>query len=285
MSDLLKTRNRKSDSRDGWYLITPAMAMEILENRDPNRPLRDFRAQLIGNDMAAKKWRANGEPLIFDEKGHLLDGQHRLRACILADAPFETYCIFGIPRTCFPSFDQGSSRSGGDLAATMGFQNYMVAAAAARLVIEYDGGTIGKTGNAARIPNERIKEFLSRNRDQLQAAAKTTTLLQKGIRRLVPLSHVCFLFYKNCESHEKQACDFIEKLSSGANLRNGDPVLLFRNRMDALKGSRHQLLQSEKLALLIKTWNAFLCSRSLGVLKWNSASEPFPTFEEKAKTT
>lgn len=48
--------------------------------------------------------------------------------------------------------------------------------------------------------------------------------------------------------------------------------------MLALIGQKHTLKQADKLALLIKAWNAYITDRPLGTLKWNSEVERFPRF-------
>lgn len=59
-------------------------------------------------------------------------------------------------------------------------------------------------------------------------------------------------------------------------LPSNSPIYLFRARMIADKQSKAKLPTREVLALLIKTWNAYITRQSLKQLKWTT-EEPFPT--------
>lgn len=46
--------------------------------------------------MRNGNWKANGEAIKFSSTGRLLDGQHRLRACVKEQVPFTTLVIRGL---------------------------------------------------------------------------------------------------------------------------------------------------------------------------------------------
>ena len=56
---------RKPDSRDGVYEITPADAAAMLQGMKKNRPLSERQANMIAQDILAKKWTVNGETIIL----------------------------------------------------------------------------------------------------------------------------------------------------------------------------------------------------------------------------
>lgn len=269
---------RKPTASDGWWEISPAEAQKLLETAAKNRPLRDFRAQTIGADITARRWRENGESVVFDDRGRLLDGQHRLRGCVLANMPIIVYCVHGVSSAAFASFDQGTPRGGSDLASLMDFENASTVAAAARLAIVYADGTLGKTGHG-RLPQDVLKLYFKRHADELTASISRVVQHRNGIVKLIPLSHAALLYYLVNTAHRQEADEFLEKLATGTGLHKGDALLLFRHRMHELRGEKHRLSQVEKLALLIKTWNAFHSKKSVGVLRWRREVEPFPVIE------
>lgn len=269
--------HRKWNRRDGWYQISPAEAIALLNDGARNRPLREARAQKIAAEIKAGTWRENGESVIFDGNGRLIDGQHRLRACVLADRPIVVFCVFGVPAKFFPSFDQGKVRGGDDLAALMDFSNATSVAAVARLAIMYADGALTKTGQPP-MASERLRLFMDRNREGLTDAVEFSNKFRKGIVKLIPISHAAFLYFMNrIEPERSRAADFIERLATGIGLHKGDALLLFRTRMVDLIGEKHKLTQTQKLALLIKAWNAFLAGKQVGVLRLRD-DEPFPKF-------
>ena len=64
--------------------VTPELAAEWLRTSAPNRNKRPRRVESIGRDMSGKKYVFTGSSIVFDEKNRLIDGQHRLQACVVA---------------------------------------------------------------------------------------------------------------------------------------------------------------------------------------------------------
>jgi len=50
-----------------------------------------YKVDQYARDMLAGHWPLAGEGIRFDEADQLIDGRHRLRACVKAGVPFQTY--------------------------------------------------------------------------------------------------------------------------------------------------------------------------------------------------
>ena len=111
--------------------ITPKKAQELLEGNKRNRPVRKSHVRQLAEEMKAGKWVVNGVPIIFNGK-LLIDGQHRLMACIESDKPFDTLVVSDVAPNSFLTIDVGRKRTAADTLATRGEENY-AALAAARL--------------------------------------------------------------------------------------------------------------------------------------------------------
>ena len=97
--------------------ITPDLAKEILEicNHD-NRPLKRDHIKMLTSSLKNNEWMLNGESIAFSESGRLLDGQHRLTACVNSGKSFKTIVIKGIEEdAAFGTIDIGKPRSVTDL--------------------------------------------------------------------------------------------------------------------------------------------------------------------------
>lgn len=82
--------------------ITPKWAMEILDKHNPvNRSVSEQTVQSYANDMKAGRWVLNHQGIAFDENGNLVDGQHRLWACVFAECSFECMVTTGLPIQVF----------------------------------------------------------------------------------------------------------------------------------------------------------------------------------------
>ncbi len=97
--------------------VTPDRAAKILESGADNRKLRTHRVQRYASDMAKGKWRLTGESVRLDEKGALLNGQHRLRAVIMSGATVAMMFVTGVSSTTRLVQDTGLPKSDKDWSA------------------------------------------------------------------------------------------------------------------------------------------------------------------------
>ena len=65
--------------------ITPAVAADWLGKSNNVRGLNPHRARELALQMESNDWELNGESIKFDTKGDLVDGQHRLKACVMSN--------------------------------------------------------------------------------------------------------------------------------------------------------------------------------------------------------
>jgi hypothetical protein len=89
--------------------ITPELAKHLLgtTNHD-NRPLKPAHIKMLSTALKNDEWMLNGETIVFSKSGRLLDGQHRLTACINTGKAFQTVIIKGIEdEAAFGTIDTG----------------------------------------------------------------------------------------------------------------------------------------------------------------------------------
>jgi hypothetical protein len=89
-------------------VITPERAAEMLANTYGNRPLRAKDVELYASAMRCGNWQLNGATIKVSDKGRLLDGQFRLRACIKAGVLFQTFVAYGVDESMVPYLDTHS---------------------------------------------------------------------------------------------------------------------------------------------------------------------------------
>lgn len=79
--------------------ITPTVAKEYLKANTKNprgTKLNMARVKQYAHDMANGLWELNGEAIVFDKRGVLKNGAHRLAAIVLANISVETVVIRGV---------------------------------------------------------------------------------------------------------------------------------------------------------------------------------------------
>lgn len=124
--------------------FTPELAQYILEKYNAgNRPKRTKNIQQWADAMKSDAWGLTGQTIIFSKKPYrLLDGQHRLLASILAEAPFRSFAVFGIDGNQFALIDSGSRRNNADVLSIAGAKDPSTMAAALRWSSMFEADTL-----------------------------------------------------------------------------------------------------------------------------------------------
>lgn len=93
--------------------IGPAEAKAMLGQSSgfTNRHVSKERVRNYAHDMKDGKWVRNGETIIVDEEGAVIDGQHRLHAIVAADVSIPMLVAYGVQRSHAKTIDQGASRT------------------------------------------------------------------------------------------------------------------------------------------------------------------------------
>lgn len=241
-------------------LVTPAQATKWLEeNMRTNRPCSDRIVKGYSADMAAGRWMLNGESVKFDIEENLVDGQHRLWACVNAQVPFWTVVTRNLPKHAFATIDTGKKRSASDAMhiAGMGAHYKTTIAAVIRMVVAYRGQL--PVGHVA-VPNAQILAFVHDEPGIAGFVAKVRSALGKPLKGMAsPVAAVLFL-----ASHGTSTDDFLEKLGSGEGLTKSSPILTLRNKLLGM-GSNNDA--TERFWSVVVAWNAYVDGRSLQAIR------------------
>jgi hypothetical protein len=107
--------------RSVWMDIDPATAETWLENNFVNRKLSDDTVRSYARDMLNGVWVATHQGVAFNDRDHLIDGQHRLSAIVLCGLTMRMMVTFGLPSkiaghsmTTMDAVDRGKTRSVAD---------------------------------------------------------------------------------------------------------------------------------------------------------------------------
>jgi hypothetical protein len=110
-------------------IITDNVAMRYLganyedkENRIKNRTLDEKTVKRYMDDMIHERWEV-AQPILFDIKGNLIDGQGRLTSVVKTGIPIITWVIRGLSTKAFQVIDKGKRRSLRDSLTTLMVEN------------------------------------------------------------------------------------------------------------------------------------------------------------------
>jgi hypothetical protein len=246
--------------------ITPSLAQSMLDrNMENNRSISPNRVIQYANAMAEGKFLLNGETIKFDRKGQLIDGQHRLLACVRSGTSFQAFVVRDLDHTVFSTIDIGRKRSIGDALHHMGASNSKMTAAALRWVLAIQADQV--FNNHWDSMSEDVVDFWTKNRiiDRSVAICNLKTVRRLVVPALAVALH--FLFAKKCV---EEADAFFAILNDGG-ARTDDPVMIVRERLIRELGSSTQKKTGKQgeimAAWLINAWNSKRGGRPLKTVK------------------
>ena len=251
--------------------ITPAMAEAFLSYNEGNRNLDKNLVMRYAGEMARGEWVMNFEPIIIADTGRLLDGQHRLAACIEAGVPFKSLVARNAPESVFTSLGMGKGRTFADILTIQGRSNATSLQAATALAWHLIKGTAPSVRNTASNPG--MLAFLQSN-------PGIEVSLVRYLNTRKPLSaSILAAFHYVCSLKDPALADFFfDRLVDGAGLATNDPIYVLRERLLDNAANKAKLPRRYIQAITIKAWNFSRKGVSIRLIRWMDG-EPFPEIE------
>lgn len=236
----------------GVELITPAVAAQYLLLNIKNRPKRPKLTEKYASEMRSGHWGVNGQDIIFDENGNMIDGQHRCEGVVEAGVPVYMGVKRGVPASNFATLDTGAMRTTADVVSMAGVANAAVVSAAARLVLLYSKGL----DLTATIAHPEITRFCDNNPELERAASQAKSASKPSRVNAGPLAAVVYLANRKGKLIP-QMDEFLEGVTTGAYLRSSDPRLTLRNwAVRSRDKTGHAMTTRINFAAIARCWTA-----------------------------
>jgi hypothetical protein len=242
--------------------INAEQAQIYLDANERNRKVKPATVATYARDMTNGNWNYTAAPIRFDTNGNLLDGQHRLRAVVASGKRQKFLVVRNLPPETRKNIDNGARRSVADnLVMDFDLRNAAAFASYARLIIRWRGGYL-RNSEYFKASDQEVYDFVIDNEDTLQHAQGYA----QRIRRAIPMSQAAAgaAFHETYRVEPDRAKDFWEKVISGAELKQGDPALSFRNAVFRV-GPSHQDRTLLNLELACRAWRYHMEGRTTGV--------------------
>lgn len=248
--------------------ITPIDAVRLLEGVQKNRSVSTAHVAKLARAMKAGQWHYNGASIVISATGNVLDGQHRLWACIEADTPFTTLVARGVPDEAFNSLGEQRARTSGDNFAYHGVPYAKQVSAIASMVWLWQHGRLAIMGGQLQV-----------SKDEAWAIYQTHPEIADGIpivaslRARLPNQVAGFCYYAFGTKDRARRDVFFDRLINGTGLESSMAVYQLKRRLDTALSSGKRLDKVDQLALTIKAWNH--ADRPVGILRFIN-TEDFP---------
>ena len=253
--------------------ITPEMAREMLEKNTNNRKPNLREVDKWANEMKMGRWKLNGTTIIINDN-LLIDGQHRLMACVKAGVGFWTLVVCDASSDVFDTIDVGRKRRASD---TLYQKREKSAVLLASTIVFVDQYLTGKLRGARQHTNADIEQILENHPGLRRSVDKVSA---HKLNRLIQPSVLAGCHYLFAQKNADDADAFVDKIVLGTNLEPKTGPYLLRERLLLNAMSKSKLPKIEIAALVIKAWNAEQNKTRLTYLRWRNKGdnpERFPT--------
>lgn len=198
-------------------LVTPEIAGDWLKKNTFNRSVSMGVVKKYATDMATGKWRLNHQGIAFDNKGTLVDGQHRLLAIIESNVSVPMLVTYGSDRV---GIDELRVRSKAAIVKFGGLSDWIDSKdiQTANAMIEIDAGA-----KQAQTSAQTIVEFCELHREAILFCRDHFKTARKGISTAIIRGAVAIAYpYVD----KKKLARFVEVLYSGMTMCEEELVII-----------------------------------------------------------
>lgn len=165
--------------------VSPILAAHLLATMAHNRTARRGHVRKLAKDMVAGKFTLNGQTIVIDCNGNMIDGWHRCTAIIESGVAVEIIVVIGVDPATMPTLDTGKVRTQTDRMVIdgldFGFNNRAMGALAKCLILLgrgfrdetlFTGSSMGDgpTARLRDISAEEMKQFILDHEDEMLPA-------------------------------------------------------------------------------------------------------------------
>ena len=206
--------------------IAPEEAKTILAKCNThNRQMSQYHVDFLASEMKHGRFKDNGDAIRFDVNGNLIDGQHRLAACVKSGVPLvDVIVVLGLDPDAIDTIDSGKKRSASDKVHLRGYARSKNLAAVARMRLAYFNGDISATHKYSDL---EILKTIEEKKDVLAEAVSMADKIYNSPLKVMP-SVMAAVISLSLEYSREKTVEIVDKIASGEDLAAGDPCLMFR---------------------------------------------------------
>lgn len=231
--------------------ITPAIAMDMLKHNHKNRRIIRSHVETFARDIVEGRWAQSIEPITFSKTGRLLNGQHRLEAVVLADAPIEALVLRGLEEQAFETYDiqQKKAPMIDDLiGSTTGDRNIIQSAT----TLYWRRHTKPNLPMTAKPSVGELRQILTEHPDLVEHR-----LLARRLQTIAKASAILYSAYLITQEDPELGEKFLGQLEHGNDLGTGHPVLDLRNRLIRNRNQAKGEGNDEVIKWIMAAWKRY----------------------------
>lgn len=259
-------------------LITPALAEEYLRHNTCNRQLRKNIVDYYASIMEKGQWMLNGEGIIFNELGVLVDGQHRLAAVAKSGVNVEMLVVRNVNKDSFATIDSGITRKVSDTFFVKGIPNANNVSSIISKYAKIKAGrsftTMDRLKNGNSISRQDLLKIYADDEDFWQETRNFASKCYRemGLMNLSEIGGLIAFLIKERKHPKEKVYEFFSDLFITDNPKM--PMLAaYRKRMIKDKTSTVHMGATYRQQLFVKIWNYYVDGKETTFMRWNEEQE------------
>lgn len=246
-------------------IISPSEAKQILLAMPRQRPLYPSEVAKFKRLILSGQFKQTHQGVAFDTEGFLFDGQHRMHACIEADAAIEVQVTFNLDRELFDCLDRGRTRSLTDdlitSARTDDPHMARMICQGAKILTNLDRELVPWTNfKRGDFGVSEIAAAMKAHPHIIEAAE--FCLKNRGNFRGLGTGVAVGFLTAFMEINPDKALSFFAEIALGELLMSGDPAYEMRELMRK-PGASSPAFRPRTMSGLVRCWNAYVEGRKL----------------------
>lgn len=289
-------RKFRTMSTEHGVKVSPAKARELIKlNLEKNRNITKTHMKTLSASMKAGNWMETGEPIIIDQYGRIIDGQHRLYAVIDSGITITATITYGVDPAAFDVMGTGKTRNLSDAMSTHGIDHSRAVTAAYRVYGDLQTTTSSnfsafgrRTRMDMKANRSEVIAWVKENNEVIQEIMEVTCAKDaKAVLKPASLFNGFYFYLCFQGTNPDLADEFFENLIDGVEFEYGkqDPIYQLRKRLmeDQSKNARRmgtRVPLYETMAVIIKAYNAWVNNQKIRNLRF-ARSERWPEIDTR----
>ncbi len=261
-------------------LITPSLAKSYVDDLAHNRGLVEAHVHGLAAQMKAGAWDENGQGIIFDTKGRLIDGQHRMTAVIEAGIPIKMLVVRGVESSAFDTIDTGRGRGGRDVLSIEGYDLSNQYAPMLTYVYRWTRGLFPsynwRTGYATNSDLLALAKKYPETHDSLRWAYNRP----RDEKMLTGKPSIAFAHWLTTRTRPTIAKRFWSEYVNGDGPKDAASMLFRKRVLVSITTSdrKSKLSPVHTVAIAATAWNYYATGRDVERLIWAKDKGSWPEF-------
>lgn len=249
--------------------ITPEKASGYVTDGVFNRDVVESHVMYLANQMRSGSWKENGQSVVFDDRGRLLDGQHRMQAVILAKTPVKMMVVRGVDSKTFSTMDTGRPRFARDVLSIEGYENAEKFGAVLRYIYRWTNGIFPGDDRYRRASNNDLL-LLAKKYPEAHESVRWAFKRDRAERVLTGRTTVAFAHWATTHANPTEARRFWSAFVSGDGGAKSASTLLRNRILIAFSGKKASSLRDyEVIAACAVAWKYHINDTKADEVKWS----------------